>query len=120
MVQTLLTMEKNFFKFQYTSDKKWLNSVLHDSFLECGQSGMLFDKKTTIDALLSYTSDRKIEIYNFECNPIRHDCWMIHYFTKSDETVTVYRTSVWVRETQCQLLFHQATPFHGSVKLTLC
>lgn len=120
MYQTLLTMEKNFFKFQFISDKNWLNSVLHTDFKECGQSGKLSDKITTIDGLLSCSGDRDIEIYNFDCTPLGHGCWMVHYITKSSENMLFYRTSIWVNEEHLKLIFHQATPFYENVNLNLC
>lgn len=118
LFQTLLTMEKKFFQHQYISDKKWLNSVLHKDFKECGQSGKLYDKPMTMEGLLSCNGDRTIIIYNFECNPITSDCWMVHYITKSSEDVPVYRTSIWVKEGQLKLLFHQASQLYETVPLT--
>ena len=113
-------MEKKFFKFQYISDKKWLDSVLHNDFRECGQSGMLFDKMTTIEGLLSCSGDRNIEIYNFECTPLGLNCWMVHYFTKSREKMLFYRTSIWVKDAHLKLMFHQASPFRENVNLSIC
>ena len=45
MYKKLLSLEKDFFKLSYMSDKKWLSDIIHDDFIECGKSGDLFDKK---------------------------------------------------------------------------
>lgn len=108
MDKTLLDLEQSFFKIQYISDKEWLDTTLHDDFTECGKSGILFDKYETMESLLSCAEDRDIEIFDFECRNISGTSWLVHYITKSGNK-RYYRTSVWVKEKQLKLFYHQAT-----------
>lgn len=108
MEQTLLELEKAFFKKSYISDPQWLDAILHTNYIECGKSGILFDKEEVMKGLLSCTTDRDIVIHNFSCEQIDKNCWMVHYVTES-EGEQYYRTSIWSREEQLQLRFHQAS-----------
>ncbi len=108
MYDTLLTLEKDFFNLQYISDREWLDKILHDDFRECGRSGKLFDKFDTMEELLQCDSDRDIVICGFECVEINSNSWLVHYITEI-EGKQYYRTSVWVREPDMKLFFHQAT-----------
>lgn len=108
MYDILLELEKCLFKLEYISDREWLERTLHDDFCECGKSGMLFNKEDTVESLLQCTCDRNIEICNFECINITDTSWIVHFITESDNK-RYYRTSVWVREENIKLLFHQAT-----------
>lgn len=118
MEQTLLTLEKQFFDLQYMSDEDWLNRTIHDDFIECGKSGYLSDKVKTIQALLACKENRKIEIYNYAYFPIHTNCYIVHYITKMD-TKYYYRTSIWVKNQNLQLLFHQASELKEETKLIL-
>ncbi len=120
MYQALLSLEKDFFRYDHISDKNWLNSVLHDEFQECGKSGRIFRKEETVEALLSCNSNREISIYNFQCCEIKPNCWMVHYITKTDEDELIYRTSIWVKENQLKLYFHQATKLSSKTELIEC
>lgn len=109
MYNTLLNLEKSFFKLQYISDRNWLERILHDDFHECGKSGLLFGKEETVESLIKCTSDRNIVIYNFDYRTITDNSWLAHYITESDNK-QYYRTSLWVEENKTiKLLFHQAT-----------
>lgn len=119
MYKTLLNLEKSFFNLKYISDKEWLNTVLHDSFIECGKSGMLFNKTETIEPLLSCTEDRDILIYNFEYSKVTDKCYLVHYITKHGNK-KYYRTSVWVMENRLKLFYHQATMLNSDAELKKC
>lgn len=108
MYKILLNLEKDFFGNACISDREWLDGTLHNDFEECGKSGILFNKDEIMEGLLSCKTDRDIEIYNFSCEAIGTDCWMVHYVTESDGEL-YYRTSIWTQEKQLQLRFHQAT-----------
>lgn len=108
MYNTLLELENRLFKLKYISSKEWLERILHNDFHECGKSGVLFNKEDTVQSLIECTCDRDIEICDFECRNITDTSWLVHYITKSDNK-RYYRTSVWVKEENVKLLFHQAT-----------
>lgn len=119
MYKTLLLLEKDFFKTSKILDREWLTSTIHDDFLECGKSGFLFDKEKVMEGLLSCKTDRNIVIYNFSYEEIGTNCWIVHYITKSEKEL-FYRTSIWVKEKQLQLRFHQASKLNGPIDLVEC
>ena len=108
MYNTLLELENSLFKLKYISDRKWLERTLHDDFHEFGKSGVLFKKEDTVESLLQCADDRDIEIYDFECRNITDTSWLVHYITESNDK-RYYRTSVWVKDGNMKLLFHQAS-----------
>ena len=120
MREYLLSLEKKLFQFQYISDRNWLDAILHDAFVECGQSGRLFYKQETINTLLLCLKDRDIVIYNFDSEPLDENCWLVHYITKGRGQELIYRTSIWVMEEQMKLRFHQASCLHMDVALAEC
>lgn len=103
-----MELENRFFKLKYISDRDWLGRTLHEDFCECGKSGLLFNKKMTVESLLQCRRDRNIVILDFECRKISDNCYLVHYVTESDNK-RYYRTSIWVKEADIKLLFHQAT-----------
>ncbi|MDO5397683.1 MAG: nuclear transport factor 2 family protein [bacterium] len=119
MYEKLLSLEKDFFRYKKITDKNWLDSVLHDNFMEMGKSGTLFYKEETITDLMSVKADRDIDIYNFEAAELKPDCWIVHYITKSDDKL-FYRTSVWIKENNMKLIFHQASACNEKAPLQLC
>lgn len=119
MREQLLFLEKSLFQFKYISNKEWLNNIIHDDFKECSKSGLIFDKKDTVEALLSFKTDRNIDIYNFECEPLTPSCRLVHYVTIHDQQA-VYRTSIWVGEKQLKLLFHQASLLNQKMDYIKC
>lgn len=115
MLDTLLDMEKRFFNRGYISDRNWLEKTIHNDFLECGKSGILFDKRETIESLRSCAGDRDITIYNFEYSRVTDNCWLVHYITQNDGE-QYYRTSVWVMENSLKLFYHQASRLNPGVQ----
>lgn len=113
---TILDLEKKFFKLEYMKNPQWLDQVLHDKFIECGKSGCLFNKRDTMEALLAYEADRCIEIYNYEFDNLDKKTYLIHYLTQAEGEL-FYRTSIWVMEKNLKLLFHQATRLVQSIEL---
>lgn len=118
MQNQLLELEKRFFDIQYMNDERWLNQMLHEDFQECGKSGVLCYKKETIQALLDFKKNRDIIIYNFNVTAISLNSWIVHYITISEHQ-QYYRTSIWVKCDQLQLLFHQATRLYQKISLTI-
>lgn len=118
MEKEILDLEKNLFKYEYISNPAWLNGVIHDNFVECGKSGLLFNKNDTVKELSSFDSDRKIEIYNFECNKIDSNTYLVHYITKNNDDL-IYRTSIWSLDDNggLKILFHQASIMNAPTEL---
>ena len=116
MHSTLLNLEKDFFEYDKITDRKWLDAALHDDFKEVGKSGTIFYKEDVISGLIESKTDRDITIFNFECKELKTDCWIVHYITKDDNEF-FYRTSIWVKEKNLKLIFHQASKLRSSIDL---
>lgn len=110
MDDLLLESEKSFFTLNRISDRDWLETALHIDFSELGKSGKHFGRKETMDALLSCTQDRDIQIYNFSTERLCQGCYMAHYITVDEDGKCFYRTSIWIGEETPQLRYHQASP----------
>ena len=65
-------------------------------------------KSDTIKSLQECIEDRKIKIYNYECEQIDTNTYLIHYITKSYDKF-IYRTSIWIMKYNLKLLFHKAS-----------
>ena len=57
MKEKILELEKSLFKHEYTSNKNYLENIIHVNFIECGKSGLLYDNEITIDSLLECQTD---------------------------------------------------------------
>lgn len=108
MDKEILQLEKDLFKYEKISDINWLNNIIDDDFVECGKSGLLYNKEITIKDLSKCTKDRNITIYDFTCKKIDNNTYLVHYITESDNKY-YYRTSIWKNNDGLKLLFHQAT-----------
>ncbi len=112
----LLSLEKDLFRAEKITDKDWLDAVLHDDFKELGKSGVMFNKKDTIDSLSAMKDGRDIKIYNFECTELKNGCCLVHYVTRETGDKLFYRTSVWIGR---RLIFHQASELNETVQLKM-
>lgn len=119
MRETLLALEKRFFSKEFCADRERLSSAIHDNFIECGKSGCLYGKAETVESLSAEPHDRAVAVYNFTCAALGGGCWIAHYVTASDGRL-FFRTSIWKKETDWQLYFHQASPLHGKRALREC
>ncbi len=118
MNKRVLELEKSLFKHEYMSDVTYLNEIIDDHFMEVGKSGKKYNKKDVIHDLSLVKEDRKITIYNFTCEKLSEDIYLIHYITKSNEG-NIYRTSIWRKEyDRVKILFHQASLYRENVDLT--
>ena len=109
----ILELEKSLFKKEFMNDINYLNSIIDDNFIECGKSGLFFDKKVTVDELSKLDSDRDIKIYNFTSELIDTNSYLVHYITKSNNDL-IYRTSIWKNG---KLYFHQASKLNVKIDL---
>lgn len=117
--ETLLALEKRFFRKEICADRERLSAALHDRFMECGKSGLLTGKAETVDSLSAAPHDRAIAVYNFTCERLGRGCWIAHYITASDGGL-FFRTSIWKKDTDWQLYFHQVSPLHCETALHEC
>lgn len=114
-IDKILNAEKSLFKYEFISNVEYLESIFSDNFLECGKSGIIYDKNTVIESLLKATHDRDITIYNFTCENIDKNTWLVHYITLENDKL-YYRTSIWL-DNDIKLLYHQATLYNEKIEL---
>ena len=117
MEEKLLKLEKSLFKYEYMSNLDYLNNIIDDRYEEVGKSGKKFSKNDVINELSSIKSDRNITIYNFICNEIDKNVWLVHYITL-DNNNKIYRTSIWKQyEDSVKIIFHQASQLIENIEL---
>lgn len=111
MDKKILELEKNFFKYEYISNKEYLNSIIDNNYEELGSSGRILNKDDVINELSNLKNDRDIIIYNYTCREIDKNIWLVHYITQNGNT-NFYRTSIWKKdEDNLKILFHQASEY---------
>ena len=116
MKEEILEREKSLFKIKFMSNKEYLNNIISDDYLEIGKSGYFINKIQVIDALLKEETDRKIAIYNYSCDEIDKNAYLVHYITKNIDDI-VYRTSIWKKEESLKIIFHQASILKENINL---
>lgn len=116
MDKKMLELEKSLFKLEFMNDKKYLNQIIDDNYIEVGKSGVIFSKKDVINELLSLNEDRNIDIYNYSCAQLSKDIFIVHYITISDNN-KIYRTSIWKKEIDYKIIFHQASLLKSNEEL---
>jgi hypothetical protein len=112
-MENILELEKSLFKYDYMSNKEYLNNIIADNYKELGKSGILFYKDDVVNYLLSQQRDRDIEMYNFSGEELMTDLWIVHYITLSDNK-KIYRTSIWKHN---KIIFHQASEYKDDIDL---
>lgn len=112
-MENILELEKSLFKYDYMSNKEYLNNIIADNYKELGKSGILFNKDDVVNYLLSQQRDRDIEMYNFSGEELIPDLWIVHYITLSDNK-KIYRTSIWKHN---KIIFHQASEYKDDIDL---
>ena len=117
MKNKILELEKSLFKYEYMTDIVYLNEIIDDKYIEVGKSGKKFNKQDIINDLSILKEDREITIYNFTCDKIEENIYLIHYITKSNED-NIYRTSIWKKENgKIKIIFHQASLYKDNINL---
>ena len=116
MKEKILNLEKSLFKYEYMSNIEYLDYIIDDTYEEIGKSGSIYNKNDVIKELSNLKEDRDIEIYNFKCNKISNNIWLVHYITKSNDK-NIYRTSIWREEESLKILFHQASEYKENIEL---
>ncbi len=102
-------LETSLFKKEYLSDRKYLENIFCDNFMEYGKSGLTFYKEDTIEALFN-SEDRDIKIEDFSSEQIDTKTYLIHYVSVNGSGERTNRTSIWIEDNgDLKLLFHQGT-----------
>lgn len=114
----LLELEKKFFDVKYMSNLEYLDKYIDDEYLEVGKSGYFINKKEVINELSNLKESRNIDIYNFSQKQIDENTYIAHYITLNKEQEKIYRTSIWKKEENFKILFHQASILTDDIILT--
>ena len=112
-MENILELEKSLFKYDYMSNKEYLNNIIADNYKELSKSGILLNKDDVVNYLLSQQRDRDIEMYNFSGEELMPNLWIVHYITLSDNK-KIYRTSIWKHN---KIIFHQASEYKDDIDL---
>lgn len=109
LVDQFYALETSLFKKEFLNDKKYLEDILHNDFMEVGKNGSLYYKKDTIEALYG-SDDRKIDIKNFSVRMVSLSMFIVNYVSFHEDGSKVYRTSLWMDTLLGrQLYYHQGT-----------
>ena len=119
MNEKILELEKSLFKLEFMHDKDYLNNILDEDYLEIGKSGRFINKFDAIDELINTQYDRNIDIYNFTCTELNKNIFIVHYITISQKD-KIFRTSIWKKDIEYKIIFHQASKLLDEVKLIKC
>jgi len=111
----ILELEKSLFEVKYMNNKEYLNNLIDDDYLEIGKSGKMINKDDVIKELSSLKENRNIDIYNFACTK-EDNIYIVHYITISNDN-KIYRTSIWKKEKNYKILFHQASILNNQIDL---
>lgn len=102
-------LETSLFKKEFLNDKKYLEDILHNDFMEIGKNGSVYHKKDTIEALYD-SDDRKIDIKCFSVRIVSLSMFIVNYISIHEDGSKVYRTSIWMDTLLGrQLYYHQGT-----------
>ena len=112
MEDIILQYEKDFFCIEFCNCRENLERRFANSFFEFGKSGVVHDRECVINALMSLSEDRAIEITQFELNILSKYVLSAHYISHhKNEDLYALRTSIWKFENdEWKLYFHQGTP----------
>lgn len=94
-------------------DRQWLEAILHPDFREITRSGVMVDRKETIESLAGEESGPTILSSDFRLITVSEDVAMLYYRTVNpDGDRPALRSSYWVRsgDGKWLLAFHQGTP----------
>ncbi|MDJ0760907.1 MAG: DUF4440 domain-containing protein [Woeseiaceae bacterium] len=97
-------------------DTSQVQAVLHESFLEFGRSGTIYDRPAILDLLASEQSVGRVLSQDFELIPLGASTALLTYKSASvDESGEIHRytlrASIWILSADgWKIRFHQATP----------
>lgn len=95
------------------NDREWLEEILHPDFREITRSGVMVDRKETIDSLSNEESAPEILSSEFQLISMSEGVAMLHYRTvHPGGNRPSLRASCWVcsGNGKWRLAFHQGTP----------
>ena len=111
MKNQILQYEKDFFSKAFCSIRENLENRLSKDFIECGKSGFVYDRESTINSLYGLSGDRNIEILQFNLTVLSESIVLARYISHhKDSNLYALRASLWKFEDNTwKLFFHQGT-----------
>ena len=111
--KTLVDLEKKLLDTESRQSKTFLESTLHDEFVEIGASGGVYNKQQTIISVGQQTG-LQYKTSDFRVSPLSDNIVLLNYklatFDNSVEVQQSIRSSIWKLENDnWQIVFHQGT-----------
>ena len=98
------------------SNAERVKTLLHKSFVECGRSGRIYQRKDILEALSGEGAGRSVWSQDFSMEEISDGVVLLTYLSAhidSDEELSrhTFRSSLWQQTPHgWQMRFHQGTP----------
>lgn len=117
LFRQIVHLEKKLHHPEQRKNRLFLNSIIHDEFLEFCRSGVSGDKASTLDDLLEIDPKSAVMIYseNFNTTLLKPGVILVTYrsyeLAGEKKVKITNRSSIWIetRSTDWQLRFHQGT-----------
>ena len=115
LLQHISGLELTLQRLDVRRDRARLDTLLHESFVECGRSGRRYEKADTLEELPQDPSPMAMWSQDFEVAELAEGVALLTYRSASvDDNGELYRfsrrSSVWQRtERGWQMRFHQGT-----------
>jgi hypothetical protein len=115
-LKILVQLETELHKANSRHDETWFQRTLHPSFREFGRSGRIYDRDSTIAALLAEKSNQVIWSQDFAVQWLDERTALLTYRSASETQggeleLHANRSSIWLQtESGWQIVFHQGTP----------
>ncbi len=92
------------------ADRRALEELIADDFIEFGTSGRVYDKKTLIETIAG-EEQVPVLIRDFSTRELAPDVALVTYRTVGQSGRAAHRSSIWVRiDGSWRMVFHQGTP----------
>jgi hypothetical protein len=114
--QNLKSREVELHQLSIRSDQEWVNSLLHESFVECGRSGQVYTRDMILDELSDEISDYTIWSQDYSAWELSDGVVLLTYRSaRLGPDGTLYRhsfrSSIWqLTADDWKIRFHQGTP----------
>lgn len=82
--------------------------LLHDDFIEFGSTGRVYNKEVLL-AMLEGEPSSSVTIKDFAVRQLSTDTALVTYLSVGQSGQEARRSSVWVRDDEWRMIFHQGT-----------
>ena len=86
--------------------------LLHDDFIEFGSTGRVYNKELLLGMLEGEPSSN-VTIRDLAVRPLSSDTALVTYLSVGQSGKEARRSSVWVRDDEWRMIFHQGTRISG-------